>query len=245
MSDDARRARWERSGEWPLTVAALVFLVSYAWPILDPGLDAAVVTALDVVTWVAWAMFAVDYGVRLWLAEHRVTFFRKNLLDLAIVVLPLLRPLRLLRLFTLLAVLNKKAGGSLRGRVSVYIGGSAVMVMLVASLAVLDAERGAPDASIDSFGVALWWAATTVTTVGYGDFYPVTTEGRFVAAGLMLAGIAIIGVVTATFASWLIDRVREIEDEASEQAPSKRDVLRLTDEVRDLRRVVEELRSQK
>ena len=241
MSDDARRERWERAGEWPLTVAALVFLVAYAWPILDPGIDDVWLTVTDVASWVAWAMFAVDYTVRLSLAERRARFVRRNWLDLAVVLLPLLRPLRLLRLVTLLAVLNRKAGGSLRGRVSVYVGGAAVMTMLVAALAVLDAERGAPDSNIGDFGTALWWAATTVTTVGYGDHYPVTTEGRFVAGGLMLAGIAIIGVVTATFASWLIDRVREIEDEAAVQSASKRDVLRLTAEVAELRKAVERL----
>ena len=242
MSDDARRERWEKRGEWPLTIAALVFLVAYAWPILRPSIDPVWLTVTEVLSWVAWAMFAIDYVVRLGLSTHRVTFVRKNLLDLAVVLLPLLRPLRLLRLVTLLAVLNRKAGGSLRGRVGVYVGGAAVMIIFVASLAVLDAERGASGSNINGFGTALWWAIVTVTTVGYGDHYPVTTEGRVVATGLMMSGIAIIGVVTATFASWLIDRVREIEDEAAEQAPSKRDVLRLTAEVSELREAVERLR---
>ncbi|WP_262500266.1 hypothetical protein [Phycicoccus endophyticus] len=116
MSDDARREQWERAGEWPLTIAALVFLLAYAWPILDPQLSSTWVTVTEVLSWVAWTMFAVDYLVRLRLAHHRLAFVRANLLDLAVVVLPLLRPLRLLRLVTLLGVLNRKAGGSLRGR---------------------------------------------------------------------------------------------------------------------------------
>lgn len=157
--------------------------------------------------------------MRLRLASHRVEFVRHNLIDLAVVVLPLLRPLRLLRLVTLLAVLNRKAGGSLRGRVSVYVAGAALMVILVASLAELQAERGAPGALIRTFGDALWWAATTVTTVGYGDVYPVTTQGRWVAVGLMLAGIALIGVVTATFASRLIEQVAEIEETSRARPP--------------------------
>lgn len=60
----------------------------------------------------------------------------------------------------------------------------------------------------------MWWAVTTVTTVGYGDRYPITVEGRFVAVGLMISGIALIGVVTASFATWLIDRVRQVEAES-------------------------------
>lgn len=241
MSDDARRQRWEKAGEWPLTLAALVFLLAYAWPILDPGLSPTWVTATEAVAWVAWAMFAVDYVVRLRLAAHRASFVRKNWLDLAVVLLPLLRPLRLLRLVTLLAVLQRKAGGSLRGRVSVYVGGAAVMTMFVASLAILDAERAAPAGNIEGFGDATWWAATTVTTVGYGDHYPVTTQGRLVAAGLMLAGIALIGVVTATLASWLIERVQEIEETA--RTATEHDVRALSDQIARLQATVDDLRA--
>jgi voltage-gated potassium channel len=91
-----------------------------------------------------------------------------------------------------------------------------------ASLAVLDAERHAGGANITTFDDALWWSAVTVSTVGYGDKYPVTTDGRLVALGLMLGGIALIGVVTASFATWLIDRVRATEEEA--QAITRHDV---------------------
>lgn len=66
------------------------------------------------------------------------------------------------------------------------------------------------------------WAMTTVTTVGYGDRFPVTETGRFVAGGLMLAGIALLGVVTASLASWLIERVAEVEEES--QAATRGDV---------------------
>ncbi|MBM6403625.1 two pore domain potassium channel family protein [Phycicoccus sp. CSK15P-2] len=154
-------------------------------------------------------------------------------------MLPLLRPLQLLRLVTLLGVLNRKAGGSLRGRVAVYVVGGTLTVIVVAALAMLDAERGAPDATIANVGDALWWATVTVTTVGYGDTYPVTVEGRVVAVGLMLAGIALLGVVTATFASWLIERVQDIEEES--EAATRRDVHELSDQIAELRALVERL----
>ena len=79
--------------------------------------------------------------------------------------------------------------------------------MFVAALAVLDFERNAREASITTFGDALWWAFVTITTVGYGDYSPVTVEGRLVAVGLMLGGIALIGLVTASLASWIVERV--------------------------------------
>ncbi len=75
---------------------------------------------------------------------------------------------------------------------------------------------------------------TTIATVGYGDRYPITGQGRFVAAGLMLAGIALLGVVTASIASWLIEKVREVEADA--QAMTRRDVAELRAEIRALRR---------
>jgi voltage-gated potassium channel len=160
-----------------------------------------------------------------WRIDAATTFFR-HVPDLLIVALPILRPLRLLRLVILLRVLNRRATDSLRGRVAIYVGGATVIILLCASLAVLDAERHSQHANITTFGDALWWSVTTVTTVGYGDHYPVTAEGRFVAVGLMLAGIALIGVVTASFATWLLDRVREVEQKAQIDIASNIDALR-------------------
>ncbi len=230
---EGRRETWEHRVEWPLTVIALLFLAGYAWPILNPNLSDFWLSACAVATWGSWAVFAVDYLVRLVLSRQRLRFVRTSWLDLLTVVLPLLRPLRLLRLVRVLSLLNRHAGSSLRGRVLVYVIGSTALVLFVAALAVLDAERGAEGSNITSFADALWWAVTTVTTVGYGDRFPVTTTGRFVASGLMLAGIALLGVVTATFASWLIERVTEAEEAG--QAATQRDLADLTEQVRLLR----------
>lgn len=94
--------------------------------------------------------------------------------------------------------------------------GGATLLSFVAALAVTDAERGQHGGNITSFGDGWWWAITTMTTVGYGDRYPVTTQGRFVAVGLMIGGIALLGTVTATLASWLSDRVRSETDASTE-----------------------------
>ncbi|MCF6735995.1 potassium channel family protein [Blastococcus sp. KM273129] len=232
-TDDARRRRWESTTGWILTTAALLFLTAYAWPIIDPDLATPWPTVLAWVTVAAWAWFAIDYVARLWLSDHRSRFVRSHPFDLAVIVLPLLRPLRLLRLVTLLSALNRHAGSSLRGRVAVYVVGGTALLMFVAALAVLDAERGRPEGNIDTFGDALWWSFATVTTVGYGDRFPVTTQGRAVAAGLMLTGIALLGVITATFASWLVERVQEVGEES--EAVTRRDLQALSAEVAQLR----------
>ena len=99
---------------------------------------------------------------------------------------------------------------------AVYIVGSASLLAVCAALAVLDAERSNPDANIVDFGDAIWWAVTTMTTVGYGDRFPVTPVGRLVAFGLMIGGIALLGTVTATLASWLVETVAAEKEQAED-----------------------------
>jgi voltage-gated potassium channel len=163
------------------------------------------------------------------------------------VALPLLRPLRLLRLVTLLSVLHRTLGDSLRGRVVTYVAGSAAMLVFVGALAVLDVEQSAPDAKIVTFGDALWWAMTTITTVGYGDMYPVTPIGRMVAAALMMSGIAVLGVVTASIASWLVQRVEDTAETTADamEEPIRAEVADLVAEISSLRREIAELKEQR
>nr|WP_254925730.1 MULTISPECIES: potassium channel family protein [unclassified Rhodococcus (in: high G+C Gram-positive bacteria)] len=116
---------------------------------------------------------------------------------LAIVALPVLRPLRLRRLLTLASLLQRSIGGALPGRVVTYAVAGTLMLVFVASLTMFDVKRAAPAGTIETFPDALWWAITTVTTVGYGDYWPTTATVRLIAVGLMVAGIALLGVVTA------------------------------------------------
>lgn len=225
-------ARWQAFWEWPLTVAALAFLAVYAWQVLG-DLTGTASQVAEVILLLTWALFAVDYLGELLLAEHRWRWFFRHLLDLAIVVLPVLRPLRLVRLLVLMAIFQRFAGRTMRGRVVVYLVGSTVMLIFVASLAVFDAERTEPEATIRSFGDAVWWACTTITTVGYGDMSPVSPTGRLIAVALMVGGIALLGTVTATLASWIVQRVAE-EDEAN-QAATRRQVEALTAQLAELR----------
>jgi voltage-gated potassium channel len=203
---------WERHADWPLTGLAVAFLVAYAWSVLDTSLTATQHWWLDILMWTTWGLFAADYLARLVLARHRWLFVRRHVFDLVVILLPMVRQLRALRLITVLVALNRQVRGGFRGRISVYVGGATALVSFAAALAVYDAERRQPDASITSFGDALWWTITTISTVGYGDRYPVTWEGRLVAGLLMVAGIALLGTVTAAIASWFVEKVHEVED---------------------------------
>lgn len=210
--------RWERRAEVPLLLLAVAFLVAYAWPVLDPRLDSDLRNFLTVASWTVWGAFAVDFAARIWLAEGRVEYAIRHWYDVALIVLPMMRPLRLLRLLALARVLNRSATSSLIGRVSTYVAGVAILAVFLGAIAVLDVEQDSPDANIASFGDALWWASTTVTTVGYGDRFPVTTEGRFIAVALMLVGIAVVGAVTASIATWMVGQVRGGSDESTRAA---------------------------
>jgi voltage-gated potassium channel len=215
--DEPRIAAWDRRVDWWLTGLAVLFLIAYAWQVLDTSPGPVRRAVLDAVITGTWVLFALDYAVRLALARRRLRYVRTHLLDLVILALPMFRQLRALRVITVISVLNRQLRGDFRGRVAVYVTGSVVLVGFVASLAVLDAERDAPDASITTFGDAVWWTLTTISTVGYGDRYPVTFEGRLVAASLMVAGIALLGVVTGSIASWFVETVRRTGAEVSEE----------------------------
>jgi voltage-gated potassium channel len=242
LSPARRRVKaWLNKTDWALAAIAVLFLLAYAWPILEPGIGRGWKRVCSVVELVSWIVFLADYVARVWVARDRRRYFTRHILDLLIVALPALRPLRLLRLVVLFRVLNRKAASTLRGRVPLYVSISASTLVLCASLAVLDAERHAAGSNIKTFGNALWWAVVTVTTVGYGDHFPVTLQGRFVAGGLMIGGVALIGVVTASFAAWFIDRVRDDEDEA--QAATQRDLEQIAERLDALTREVRALRA--
>ncbi len=220
--------RWDAIWEWPLMAGAIAFLVAYAYQVLS-NVQGPPNNVVWIVLLGTWAMFAINYLGGLVLARPRGAWFVRHLLDLAIVVLPILRPLRLFRLLVLLAIFQRVAGRTMRGKVIVYVIGSTIMLLFVASLAVLDAERAEPGATIHSFGDAMWWACSTITTVGYGDVVPVSLSGRCIAVALMIGGIALLGTVTATLASWIVQRVAE-EDEAG-QAATRQQVEALTKQI--------------
>ena len=217
---------WKKWTDWPLMVLSVVFLVVYSWEILSRTHIALCETVINVI----WVVFVVDYVVSLWLADDRWRWFKHNLFTLLTIALPMLRPLRLLRL-----------------------------LMYVGALAVYSVEREASGSTITDFGTALWWAFVTVTTVGYGDFSPVTFQGKIIAVVLMFTGIALIGIVTATLASWIVDQVnletdrredareKEVAKEAAQEAiatSANPEIDLLREEVRELTATVAGLRTE-
>jgi voltage-gated potassium channel len=235
MTELSRLDRYDRRTDWPLAVVALTFLGLYSVRVLQQP-QGAVAKAIDLALAAVYFIFVLDYLTRLCLAQPRGRWFLTHLWELPVILLPFFRPLRLLSLAVVVTALQQAVGRSIRGRVAVYTACGAAIVVYAAALAILDVEGNHPDSKIKTLGDALWWASTTVTTVGYGDLHPVTGAGRLVGVALMIGGITLLGLVTATLASWIVERVAD-EDTAT-QAATRAQIEELRAEVQRLAKSV-------
>ncbi|MFE0702597.1 potassium channel family protein [Streptomyces sp. NPDC058872] len=202
----ARQERWDRRMETPLAVASLVYLAGYTVHVLArhrlPQIWLDLCLAL---TFAAWSIFLVDYVVRLRFSGlGPLRFVRTHLLDTVVVALPLLRPVRMVSIYDRVQRRRDKPRLSLHARVMVYASLTTSLLGFAGALTVYRYEVDAPGASILTFGDSLWWTCATLATVGYGDVVPVTPMGRVTAVGLMGCGLALLGAVTGSFSSWLI-----------------------------------------
>ena len=195
---------------WALPAVSLVFLASYSVLVLAPtdvGPLHGILIALILACWLA---LIVRYLGRLLRAPagSRSRFVRSHPQDLAAAVFPLLGAFTPLRRLHTLRGFRGHGGNALRSRVGVRAGLYAATFVYVMALTELAVERGHPDATIRTFGNAVWWACVTIATVGYGDLVPVTPLGRVVGIAVMAGGVAIIGTASALVVSYLSERIR-------------------------------------
>lgn len=204
---------WVKVMELPMIVLGFVFLALYTVEVLsEPG--STVFNLAITGTFVIYLFFAFDLLATLiaeapWSGEHggwRGFFGRHWLLILA-VALPMFRPLRIFRLLLVLSAIETLAK-TRASQASIFVVVALPLVWFTGALSLFDVERGA-NSSFQSLGDALWWSAVTITTVGYGDYAPITVEGRVVAIFLMLLSIGLIGSVTALLANWVFGGDRE------------------------------------
>ncbi|WP_152649274.1 potassium channel family protein [Demequina flava] len=231
---DAYAARTDR---W---MAALAFVFLLVWSgriILFESLPQGIRSMLLTVQGVIWLIFLVDIIIRTLISQKSWKFLWTHPIDVIAVLVPAARPLKVLSAFTQGAAFAS-AKGRLQTMQAVVL--SVILLLWIGSVAVLSAEREVADSAINNFGDALWWAVVTVTTVGYGDFSPVSVTGRIVAVIMMLLGIALIGVVTASVAAWFVS-VTSGEGDAADEAREVGRHEELQEQVRDLEAKIDRL----
>ena len=194
---------------WSLTFLALAFLFAYSYPAFVVEVSPSSQSILDGIQWVSWVAFAADLLFGIYKSSDKAQFLKKHPLEILAVVLPFLRPLRLLRFISFGTLVFEKVnlGKSIAITFKVIV--TALFLTYLAGIEITMAERGKPGATIESIGDGFWWAITTLTTVGYGDIYPTTTEGRFIAVGLMVSGICVLGFISATVAAWFVKMTQD------------------------------------
>ena len=216
VKSEERLRRLERATDVPLLLLALILVPLLVLPLvvdLDPGVERAFRLGDTII----WAAFALDFALKLLVAPRAWAYARTHRLQAAMVVLPFLRPLRFLRLLPLVRVavvigFDAQVIRSVsRHRGTKFVVAAVLFILFAGATLGLLAERQNDGANIDSFGIAVWWSAVTISTVGYGDFYPTTTAGRAVASALMLFGIAALSVVTASLGAIIVRQREDVQ----------------------------------
>ena len=225
--------KFSAASELPMLVLTVVMVPVLITPFVWHHGAIAYGGLLQALDYLIWAIFMIEYVIKLTLAPSRWQFVRKNIPDLIVVAVPFLRPfrivrsvraLRFLRLARLGALAGKgvtKTRRSLHSKAGAYVFVLAGTILVLTSVVMLDLEQGAAQASIKNFGDALWWGISTMTTVGYGDKVPVTPGGKAIAAILMLTGVAIYGVLAASMATFFIKEADKSGERSSDDKLSE------------------------
>lgn len=230
----------QRTDHW-MAVLAFIFLLVWSGRIIFfESLPQGVRSMMLSIQGFIWIIFLADIIIRTLISKKSWKFLWTHPLDVIAVLVPAARPLKVLTAFTQGAAFAS-AKGRLKTMQAVIL--SVILLLWIGSVAVLSAEREVADSAINNFGDALWWAIVTVTTVGYGDFSPVSVTGRIVAVVMMLLGIALIGVVTASVAAWFVS-VTSGDDDAADEAREVGRHEELQEQVRELEAKIDRLLDQ-
>jgi voltage-gated potassium channel len=187
-----------------LTLLAVVFLVAYSYPAFVSQVSPGFQNLIDIVQWICWGAFVLDLVFGIVNAQSKKEYLLKHPLEIASSLLPFLRPLRLMRVISFGGLAIQKVAIGRQFAITLKVAITTLFVAYISAVQITISERMVDGSNIKNFGDGLWWAMTTVTTVGYGDKFPVTTEGRILAVALMIMGISLVGVITASVAAWFV-----------------------------------------
>ncbi len=194
-----------------LTFLALAFLIAFSYPAFTDSISESTNQILSTIQWVCWVAFAADLMIGILTSENKVAYLKRHPLEIASVLLPFLRPLRLMRVISFGGLALQKIAVGRQFAIMVKVAITTIFIAYIAAVQITITERAVEGSNIKTFADGLWWAVTTVTTVGYGDRFPTTTEGRLLAVMLMFMGISLVGVITASVAAWFVKMSQDEE----------------------------------
>lgn len=231
---------------FPMSILAVGWLVIVIWELVS-GSSAL----LETLGTVIWMIFIAEFGLRLSLAPDKWLFIRTNWLTVIALAVPALRifrtlsvlraarGLRGLRLIRIVGTANRSMNAlrsTLRRRGFGYVALLTVLVVTLAAAGMLNFESAKEvRGGFRDYWEALWWTGMLVTSIG-SEFWPRTTEGRLLTFLVSLYGLAVLGYITATLASFFVGRDAQ---EQSGPLAGSREVARLTREIRQLRRALQ------
>ncbi len=240
-----QRSEELKSTNYELFILSLAILSIFNWILYYTLDDQDVIRVIQLVDLLISVIFIADFVYRILTAASKRRYFFRELgwLDLiSSVPLPQFKIARLARIVRAAVLLRKLGFGSIRreffrdrAQSAVYLVAFLIIVVLeFGSTLVLAAEDGAPGANIETAGEAIWWALVTMSTVGYGDYVPVTPAGRFIGMLVLILGVALFGVVTGFLANQFVEPVQNGPE--NRQPPlSRADLQPLIDEIAELR----------
>ncbi|TAA47800.1 potassium channel family protein [Corallincola spongiicola] len=215
----------EPIGSFQLALLALSFYVLLALIIQSLfELPAEVVDILDIADNAICLIFMTDFFIRWYRADNRKQFMKWGWIDF-ISSIPMIDPLRYARVVRIVRVMRiLRAVRSTKVLISyamrhktessfTLVCTVSLLMIIFAAIAILQLEQGVEGANVETGADALWWSFVTITTVGYGDYYPVSIGGRIIAAMLMVAGVGLFGTFTGFVASWLLEEDEERKDQ--------------------------------
>jgi voltage-gated potassium channel len=189
----------------------LTFLVAFSYPAFTDSISESTNQILSTIQWVCWLAFAADLLIGILTSENKAAYLKRHPLEIASVLLPFLRPLRLMRVISFGGLALQKIAVGRQFAIMVKVAITTIFIAYIAAVQITITERAVEGSNIKTFADGLWWAVTTVTTVGYGDRFPTTTEGRLLAVMLMFMGISLVGVITASVAAWFVKMSQDEE----------------------------------
>lgn len=243
MKNDTKLAQRLNPWDWFVLVVAVVALLLV---LLETFLHipANLLPLLRDIDRLSCLIFLADIIVRWRREKWAASFWRWGWIDLLASIpfdpafrsLQAIRIYRFIRFIRVIKKLNTLTSGTSLNEKLLALPGVALVMVFFSTMLMVAVERSAPNATIKTGGDALWWALTTVTTVGYGDTYPVTTEGRIIASVMMLIGIALFGSMSAIVTSKLI-----LPKETRDHEELRHEIRSLHTEIRELRRHLPDL----